>query len=225
MTLDDLRREWSERDRQLESTVRLNIQLLRENYLAKNHEYSRKLGGLGWFELISAISCIVLFALFNANHWLDWKFFVPGALLQAWVTFMLAVSIYQREALRNIDYSQPVVMLQREIEVLKMHRIVTLKWALLTGQLVWWMPFVIVFFKGILGVNLYAQSGWMDDFIIANIAVGIGLIPLAILASKALGRRWGKAPWFQKLTDNLAGNDLMAAKNFLEKLKRFEGET
>ena len=225
MTLDDLRREWSERDRQLESTVRLNIQLLRENYLAKNHEYSRKLGGLGWFELISAISCIVLFALFNAHHWLDWKFFVPGALLQAWVTFMLAVSIYQREALRNIDYSQPVVMLQREIEVLKMHRIVTLKWALLTGQLVWWMPFVIVFFKGILGVNLYAQSGWMDDFIIANIAVGIGLIPLAILASKALGRRWGKAPWFQKLTDNLAGNDLMAAKNFLEKLKRFEGET
>ena len=221
MNLDQLRHEWAERDRILAKSISLNTRLLRENFLEKNLSHLRKLNG-GFIELVLSVPCILLLGSFNAAHWLDWKFFVSGVLLQAWITIMLAVGIAQRRALQNLDYSQPLLTLQRDIEILKMRRMVTLKWAFLTGQVVWFVPFLLVLFKGIFGVNLYAKSDWLQTFSIISIAVGTAIIPIAIWASTAFGKRWGQSVWFQQFTDNLAGRDLMAAKAFLEKLRKFE---
>lgn len=220
--IDSLRREWQERDRKLETAIRINSQLLRETYLEKNRAEIDKLGVVSRFELIAWIPCIILLGFFNAWHFMDWKFFIPGVLLQAWVTFMPVISIRQRAALRGVDYSQPVVKLQRKIETLKMRRMFTLKWALLIGQVLWFVPFLIVFFKGMFGVNLYAKSDWLNEFMLLSVACGVLLIPVAIWVSTHIGRRWQHATWFQKLTDNLAGRDMMAAREFLKKLKNFE---
>ena len=221
-SLADLRREWRERDQKLDAAIQLNNQLLSQSLLNKNLTEIKKIGFASAFELMSWIPCIILLGIFNARHFLDWKFFIPGVLLQAWVTIMPIISLRQRAALQAVDFGQPVVGLQREIATLKMHRVATLKWALLTGQIIWWMPFIIVFFKGILGVNLYAQSDWLNNFMAWNIAVGVLLIPILIWLAKHISPRLQNANWFQKLIDEIAGRDMQTAKQFLGKLESFE---
>ena len=221
-SFDNLRREWRERDQKLDAAIQLNNQLLRQSLLDKNLTAINKIGFASAFELMSWIPCIILFGIFNAQHFLDWKFFIPGLLLQAWVTVMPIVSLRQRAALQAVDFGQPVVTLQREIATLKMRRVLTLKWAFLIGQIIWWVPFVVVFFKGVFGVNLYAQSDWLNHFMIGNIAVGALLIPILIWVTNLLSPRLKTANWFQKFTDQIAGRDMQAAKEFLRKLESFE---
>ena len=221
-SLADLRREWRERDQKLDAAIQLNNQLLSQSLLNKNLTEIKKIGFASAFELMSWIPCIILLGIFNARHFLDWKFFIPGVLLQAWVTIMPIISLRQRAALQAVDFGQPVVGLQREIATLKMHRVVTFKWAFLTGQIIWWVPFAIVFFKGILGVNLYAQSDWLNNYMAWNIVVGVLLIPILIWLAKHISPRLQTANWFQKFTDEIAGRDIQTAKQFLGKLESFE---
>jgi hypothetical protein len=223
-SFDNLRREWRERDQKLDAAIQLNNQLLRQSLLDKNQVEIKKIGFASAFERISWIPCIILFGIFNAQHFLDWKFFIPGVLLQAWVTIMPILSLRQRAALQSVDFGQPVVTLQREISTLKMHRLLTFKWAFLIGQIIWWVPFVIVFFKGVLGINLYAQSEWLNHFFAWNIAVGVLLIPILIWLAKHISPRLQNANWFQKLIDEIAGRDMQTAKEFLRKLESFESE-
>ena len=221
-SFDNLRREWRERDQKLDAAIQLNNQLLRQSLLDKNLREINKIGFASAFELMAWIPCIILFGIFNAQHFLDWKFFIPGVLLQAWVTVMPIVSLRQRAALQAVDFGQPVVTLQREIAALKMRRVMTIKWAFLIGQIIWWVPFLVVFFKGVFGVNLYAQSDWLNHFMIWNIAVGVLLIPILIWVTKLLSPRLRTANWFQKFTDEIAGRDMQAAKEFLHKLELFK---
>lgn len=221
-SFDNLRREWRERDQKLDAAIQLNNQLLRQSLLDKNLAAINTMGFASAFELMAWIPCIILFGIFNAQHFLDWKFFIPGLLLQAWVTIMPILSLRQRAALHAVDFGQPVVTLQREIATLKMRRVLTLKWAFLIGQIIWWVPFVVVFFKGVFGVNLYAQSDWLHHFMIWNIAVGVLLIPILIGVTKLVSPRLKTANWFQKFTDEIAGRDMQAAKEFLHKLESFE---
>ncbi len=220
----EIRREWRDRDQKLDAAIQLNNQLLRQTLIDKKLVEIKKIGFASALELVAWIPCVILFGVFNAQHFLDWKFFIPGLLLQIWVTVMPIISLRQRASLQAVDFSQPVVALQREIATLRMHRVMAFKWAFLVGQVIWWVPFIVVFFKGILGVNLYAQSDWLNYFMIVNIAVGVALIPIFIWLAQGISPRLQNASWFQKLIDGIAGRDMQAAKEFLHKLESFENE-
>lgn len=222
MNLDDLSREWRERDHALEASLKLNRRLLRETWVAQQSAGIRDIGWDARFEIVTGIPCIVLLGLFNSRHLHDWWFLIPGVALQIWVTLALIFGIHERLALRAVDLAQPVTMLQREIEALKMRRMTKLKWAFLTGQVVWYVPFMLVLFKGLFGVNLYTLSPWLHDHIFIHIAVGAALIPLGVLLLRRLDTRLSHKRWFQRFTDNLAGRDIMEAKAFLERLRGFE---
>jgi hypothetical protein len=224
MNMDDLRREWRERDQALEASLKLNRRLLRETWVTQQSAGIRDMGWVARFEMLTWVPSILLLGWFNARHLNDWHFLIPGVALQVWVTLVPILSILERTRLRAVDLAQPVTTLQYQFEVLTMRRLTTLKWAFLTGQVVWYVPFLLVLFKGLFGVNLYAVSPWIHDQILIHIAVGIALIPLAVLLSRWLGKRLAHEGWFQRLTDNLAGHDIMEAKAFLQRLRGFERE-
>ncbi len=224
LTLDDLKTEWMARDRQLETQLRMNTLLLRETLLDK---HSANLGSAtvgNVFQILFTIPFLALFGWVIARHIDEPAFLLPALLLQAWTVVMLALSIHQRSQLRDLDYGRPVLELQSQIEQIKIARLNTFKWAFLTGQLLWWIPFVLVLFKGLLDVNLYTASAFMPTFIAWNIAFGVAFIPVALWASKQLAGRLGASPRFQKFTDGIAGSDVAVAREFLEKLARFGRE-
>ena len=88
--------------------------------------------------------------------------------------------------------------------------------------MVWWIPLAIVLLKGLGGVDLYAVSDFMPRFIAWNIAFGLAFIPLAIWVAKVFGEQMTESTFMRKLGDSLAGRDLAAAKDFLDRLSRFE---
>ena len=224
LTLDDLKTEWMARDRQLESQLRMNTLLLRETLLDK---HSANLGSAtagNVFQILFTIPFLAFFGWVIALHIDEPAILLPAVLLQAWTVVMLALSIHQRSQLRGLDYGRPVLELQSQIEQIKITRLNTFKWAFLTGQLLWWIPFVLVLFKGLFGVNLYTASAFMPTFIAWNIAFGVAFIPFALWASTRLAGRLGGSPRFQKFTDGIAGSDVVVAREFLRKLEGFGRE-
>ncbi len=225
LTLDDLKTEWMARDRQLETQLRMNTLMLRETLLDK---HSAKLGSAttgNVFQILFTFPFLAFFGWFIARHFEQPAFLLPAVLLQVWTVAMLALSIHQRSQVRRLDYGRPVLELQRQIALIKIARLNTFKWAFLTGQLLWWIPFVLVLFKGVLGVNLYTASTFMPTFIAWNIAFGVAFIPFALWASKQLAGRLSGSPRFQKFTDGIAGRDVVVAREFLRKLETFGRES
>jgi hypothetical protein len=105
-----------------------------------------------------------------------------------------------------------------------MQRARTFLWAFLTGQILWWVPFVIVLFKGLLGVDLYRASPFMPTFIAWNLVFGVAFIPAALLIG-----RWVR-PWVagtrlsNTVLDMLTGADLAEARAALGRIARFQQE-
>ena len=224
MTLDQLRAEWAARDRQLQDSMRLHGLLLRESFLDRHRSEIERLSLRGNFEFVFAIPFLAFFGWFIAHHFTQPEFLLPALALQAWTLMFAVLGVHQRQALQNLNYGQPVIELQRSIERLKITRLTTFKWAFLTGQLLWWVPFVLVLFKGLFGVNLYTVSAFMPRFIACNILFGVAIIPCAIWVSRRIGGRFGGSERFRKFTDGLAGRDIAVAREFLDRLARFERE-
>ena len=225
MNLDDLKNAWAARDKKLEESIRLNTRLLRESFLDKHRESIRKRGPFGAFEMGVWIASVILLGAFLAAHYGEMKFFIPALFLDGWVIVMGILGIRQRMALHEIDYGQPLLAVQKQFETLKIARMRTFQWAFLTGQVLWWIPFTIVLFKGMLGVDLYSVNAFMPWFIACNIVGGLLFIPLAIWGSRRLAPRLQRSTVFQRLTDRVAGRDIAAARTFLKELARFEQDT
>ena len=138
--------------------------------------------------------------------------------LAAAPTSMFAVIIRQIVGAAHIDYGQPVVAIQRQVEMLAMFRVRATQWAVLAGVAVW-APFAIVVGKAFLGIDSY-NAPWL----LANVAFGLGLIPLAVWLSRTFSVRMGRSPFIQRVMKDLAGYNLKAASASLARLSEFEAE-
>src|SRR5262249_36625201 len=112
------------------------------------------------------------------------------------------------------DYALPLVELQARVEALRIARIRAFNVAFLTGQIVWWIPFAIVFMRGVLGVDFYRIPGFAF-FALVNVAVGLAAIPLAIWAARRYGDRLARTSWMRPIADSIAGSDIAAAREYL----------
>jgi hypothetical protein len=107
--------------------------------------------------------------------------------------------------------------------LLRIARIRSFNRAFLTGQIVWWIPFVVVAFAGAFGVNLYCSPKFRT-FATWNIAGGIAFIPLAIWLLRRYGERLSRSSSVRHIADSIAGGDIAAAREYLKKLRRFESD-
>jgi hypothetical protein len=223
MELDALKEKWAEHDRKLDVSIRLNRQLLMAANMNRVRSPLRRLAlfmGLG--ALIGLIGPVIL-GQFIYQHWAEPRFVLPAVVLHVWVIASLAASIRQIAMALEIDYAKPIALIQKQLESLRVLRIRITQWALLTGQVVWWIPFLIVALKGFWDVDAYKVLG--TGFLLANIAVGLAIIPLAFWVSRKFGARMGRSPVMQRLMRELAGYNLNAATCFLATVSEFETET
>ena len=218
--LDHLRTEWAERDRRLDAMLRETTWMLRDARAQSGREKIRRAAGFSHaVELSTGIAAIVLLGAFNASHWMEPDFVFPGVALQIWVTIMFVLGLRQRAALQALDFAQPVAVLQTHVEQLAVKRMHVLKWAFLTGQIVWYVPFMIVLFEGLFGVNLYTVSPDMPRFIGVNLLCGLIAIPVLIWLGN-LAKRWQQRwPSLKRLFDTLAGPDIVAARAFASSME------
>jgi hypothetical protein len=209
MELDELRAKWAEHDRKLETSIRLNRQLLSDNYTGRARTALRRLVallGLGSIPLLAVIA--FLGAFIHSN------FGVPELAWSAILREVLAVAAliavnFQIALALHIDYDQPVAAIQKRIEKLKRARIRYIQSICILTALTWF-PVFVVFMKTFLGVDVFRTFDL--SWILWNVSIGLAVIPPGIWLVRKFGNRMS------------AGYNVSAASGFLKKLEQFEHE-
>jgi hypothetical protein len=221
MDLDDLKQRWEEADRKLDASLRLSTRLLRESALSKAARATSRLSWLLLPELLLNLGLVVWLGSFLADHFGQARFAIPAVALDLGAIALLIAQGHQWWALRAIDYSAPVVAIQKELGRLRLQELRLLKWVLITAPLAW-TPLLIVAIKGLLGLDAYVlfSGAWLA----ANVAFGLAVLLLAVWISRRYADRMERSPRLQRLMRNLSGYNLNAAAGFLSSLTRFEEE-
>jgi hypothetical protein len=218
MDLDEMKQQWVEHDRKLDQTIRLNRQLLSATHL---NGARTALHGMTAFLTVEAVVWLgIMMALgsFVYEHSALPRFAGPAVLLELFVAGMLAATIRQVVAAREIDYFGPIASIQKQIETLRVLRVRTTQWAILAGAVVW-APFVIVAGRFFFGLRVYSAA-WLW----ANVLFGLALIPLALWVSERFGDRVRRSPLVQQVMNDMSGHSLNTARAFLAGVSEFEHE-
>jgi hypothetical protein len=204
MELDELKAKWVEHDRKLETSIRLNRQLLRDNYTGRARTALRRLAALLSVGSISLLAVIVFLGAFIHSN-----LGIPELVWSAVLLDVLAVAAligvnFQIGLALNIDYDQPVAAIQKRIETLKRVRIRYVQGICVLSVLTWFPMFVVVM-KVFLGINVYRTFD--PSWILWNVAIGLAVIPPGIWLVRKFGNRMS------------AGYNVSAASGFLKKLE------
>jgi hypothetical protein len=220
--LDELKQKWAEHDRKLDLNIHLNRQLLLATNLNRVRSPLRRMAFfLGLEAAIGVVVAIVLGGFIHDNIGMA-RFVMPAVALHLWVIANIAAAIRMLAMALQIDYDKPIATIQKQLEGLRAVRIRVTQWALLTGQLVWWAPFMIVALKGFFGIDVYRFVGL--KFVVVNLLFGVAVIPVAIWLSRKYGERVGRSPFMRRLMRDLAGYNLNAATGFLATISEFAEE-
>jgi hypothetical protein len=222
MELDEMKQMWTEHDRKLDESIRLNKQLL----TAANLDGARSaLQRLMFFLSLGAViwlAIVVALGNFIHEHVTTLRLALPAVASDLFAIGMLAATVAQLACIRQIDYGKPVTTIQRQLGRLRVLRIRTVQWGLLAGTVVW-APFLIVISKAFLGVRDFSAP-WFWTWFWANVTFGLSLIPLALWLSKRFGDRMERFPFVHRLMDDIAGRSLNEASDFLGAVTAFERE-
>jgi hypothetical protein len=219
MELDAMKARWAEYDRKLDLTIRLNRRLLVAAKIDWARTPLRRFAALTGAGALFGLAVLVALGNFIYGHWAEPRFALPGVVVQVWSIAMLAASVRMTAMAVRIDYGMPVAEIQNEIERLRALRIRVTQWGLLTGQVVWWTPFLIVALEGFWGVDAYQTLG--AGFLGVNVAFGLASIPIEVWVARRFGAREGGFSGLRWLMRELGGYNLNAAQGFLAEVREF----
>lgn len=205
MDLETMQERWAEQEKRLEVCLRWNTHLM---VRAPLRWFSWGVG-IGVALQVGLMMAVGRFVLAYGD---EARYLIPALGLLAWLGAMTVAGVGQMRLAMGIRYDLPVAALQKQMGALWRLRMQTSRWGLLTGQLVWWVPCVIVGTRGLLGLDPYQIFGW--PFLLLNFGFGVVVIPVAIRVAARFDRSW--------LARQLAGRQLNAVNDFLETIATFE---
>jgi hypothetical protein len=220
MELDDLKHAWEMRDRRLDEAIRLNNRVLQTAVGTQAKAATKRLSRLLWIELLANLVAVIWLGSFLGGHLTVARYAIPAVALDVLAIGLLIAGARQLVAVSQIDYSQPVLVIQKRIESLRAERIRATMLTLVVAPLAW-IPLLIVALKGFFDVDAYATFG--AAWLIANVLFGLIVLAAAIWASRHYAGRVTRSSALRWLMDNLAGRSLRTATTYLRSLADYEG--
>ena len=216
MELDDLKSVWKSLDQRLVQQNALAFELLRSKKLPRVRSALRP---LVFGQLVQVAAGIVMLCLF-VPFWLKYTqvphLLVCGVLLHAYAIMLIAFAGQELQLIWSIDYSAPVVAIQKDIAKLRNWRVRIAPIFGVAGCFIW-IPFMLVVFRW-LGVDVWARSPEVVLWFIASGFVAFGIMVAIIWWS----RRPGRADRVKSLGDQSAGWSVHRAQRALDEIARFE---
>ena len=157
--VDAFQQKWAEQDRKLDLSIRLNRRLLLATSMNRVRSPLRRFAFFMGVEATIGFAVLVILGQFVYANWSEPRFALPAVALHVWVTANVGLAIRQIVMALSIDYDKPIAAIQKQIESLRVLRLRATQWELLTGQVIWWVPFLIVALKGLWGVDAYRAFG------------------------------------------------------------------
>ncbi len=230
MNLDDLKNRLAEQNAKLDQILHLNATAVREVQLKKTKSSLRWLVMGVVVELALAIVAVVWLGDFISGHLREPKFLLPALLIDICGIALVGACIRQLVLVGNLNYSLPVVAVQKELGKLRILRIRTTKWTIVLS-FVLWSPVIVVLLEGLLGVDLWrilgaiqAQNGNFVAWIVGNVLVGLAVALVMIWLWNRYANRVNPPRAIRSLMDDFAGRSLTRALSSLDSIVQFEAE-
>ena len=226
MELDDFKERWLSQDRRIDEILRINQGLQFRAQLTGPRVWLRwfRFGAL--FEILLGLLCLFGSGSFIYKHFGELRFLVPAVALHLWLigTTGAAISRYVRAQL--IDYSAPVLAIQRQVEALRLFTVRSLRLLFATGCVVWGVPIAIIACRAVFGIDLYAVFGAraLIEYTIGSATFGLAVVKLCTLWAS-----WVERPaspiWLRESARAFSGYSLNRAADQLQKIQAFEQES
>lgn len=216
MDIDELKAAWQSLERRMAQQDQLSLHLFREGRLEKARHSLRP---LFWGQLIQIVFGVAMIVL-GVSCWSPHRelpvLLVSGIIVHAYGVATTALAGITLGLISQIDYSAPVLTIQRHLARLRRFYIFN---GMIAGLSWWflWLPFVIAL-GAVVGGNLTPAAPGM---LAVCLAIGIpGLIATAWI-HRYRRRRAGSDACFE---DVLGGGSIQRSQRVLDELSRFERE-
>lgn len=216
MELDDMKAAWETLNQRLDAQAALNLHIYKEGKLDR---LRRGLRPLVWGQAIQIVIG-ALVAVWGGSFWVDHRtvphLLIAGLIVHAAGISMIALGALMEALIARIDYSAPVLTIQRQLAQLRKVYVhgglaIGLPWWLL------WIPFLMVLI-GYAGVDLYLHA---RSVIWIGTAIGVA----GLLATWAFVRWARNRPRLAgRLENSAAGGSINRAQAHLDEVARFERE-
>ncbi len=220
MDLDAFKTIWAEYDGKLAESLRLNRALLQDAVLARTRSALRPLLAALILELAIDLVAVIALGAFLAANVARVKFLVPGVLLDAYAIASLAAIVAQIALIGGVDYGGPVAEIQRTLETLRIVRLRSVRWILLSAPLAW-TPLLIVGLRAI-GVDAYAVFG--APFVWSNLAFGAAFLGAGVWLVRRFGARLSASGPLAYVARTIEGGELRRARAAAASLRAFESD-
>jgi hypothetical protein len=186
---------------------------------------------LRWFrfnafvEVLLGFLCLYWTWMFIHRHFGELRFLAPAAVLYLWLigTTGTAIARYVRTGL--IDYSAPVLVIQQQVEALRLFTLRSLRLLFVFGSVVWGAPVAIVACRA-LGIDLYTVVGARALIVYSIVSAALGLAVVKLCTLWALWvERPGTPAWLRGSARVFSGYSLNRTADQLEKIRAFERES
>ena len=162
-------------------------------------------------EAVSAFALLIFLGNFIFQHWSEPRFAWPAVFMDVWTVAIFATSIRQLVAIAAIRYDGPVLEVQKSIEAFRLLRFRVVRFALITGLVVWWLPMLVVVSKAFFGLDAYRIFG-KRYFLVNALAAGLAA-PLLF---------WLSTKFSQRMMNHATGRYVAEALTALTEISEFE---
>lgn len=216
--LDDLKSAWQTLSRNLERQHALALHQFRETKRARFRS------GFRWLVIgqICQIVCGLLLAGFAARFWFNHlgvvHAMIYGISLHAYGVMLIIFAGRDLELIHRLDYSAPVLELQKQVAALRKWHVRSALWFGLTGCLIW-VPFILAIAYSA-GADIWARNPGVVGWLVVS-----GLVPAALLIGVVLwSRRPGNGKLARILEESSVGRSVNRAQTLVDEIVQFERE-
>ncbi|MET0580504.1 MAG: serine/threonine protein kinase [Pseudoxanthomonas sp.] len=186
MELDELKATWQALDHRLAQHNRIGMELFKEKKLEKARTSLRP---LFWGQLAQMLLIGLPFVLLAGSLWMSLEgrpplpLLLAGIFVHAYGVATIALAGCTMGLIRTIDYSAPVLGIQKQLARLRRFYIVN---GMIAG-LPWWLMWVpvLMVLSGLAGVDLYARAP-------SVVWIGLGIGVAGLLATWWF-HRWSRS--------------------------------
>ena len=219
MELDELKVTWQALDRKLQQSNAIQLQLFKDGRLKGMRSSLRP---LFWGQVVQLLFGIPFLALavllWSSGHDLPAHVIAAGIVVHAYGVAVIAFSGMMLGLILGLDYSAPVLGIQKHLAHLRRVYVIN---GMVAGLPWWflWVP-VLMVLTGLGGGDLYARAP-------SVVWIGLGIGAAGLLATWWF-HRWSRSPQRPRLAkameDSVTGGSLRKAQAILREIAQFEAE-
>jgi hypothetical protein len=217
MELEQLKQIWTKQEEKIDRNWQLNIEILRNTNLDKAKS---KMNNLTWVTAITLSFYLLMalfFLIFTLKNSETLHFALSGGVLTIWSLLISTGAIKQLNLIQKIDYADPIPVLQKKLETLKL---IILKYVRLAQWIIpLYLAFVVFWFKILFNFDIIANAG--KNWLIVQVIISMLFIPLSIWIYQKLHPKNISKKWINTIMKG-AGSQISDALDFIDHIERFE---